>query len=170
MPHPIAPSTVKEIPDGLPATLRQLGALPAEEAQDRFWNLVALMATCLIALGVGGLWSYSKVRDSLKDIRFAGLASLLEAEVGGMLLWIDEKKRDGERLAANPEVRGRALQLVAAASPADSCRSRAARELAEELRPYLVIEGVVAYNVTLPDGRIVAASDEAYCGGTVGSA
>ena len=59
MPHPIAPSTVKEIPPGLPATLRPLGALPAEEAQDRFWNMAALTTTALLAIAAGGWWAYS---------------------------------------------------------------------------------------------------------------
>jgi hypothetical protein len=66
-----------------------LGALPVEEARDRFRNLAALLVTCLLALAVGGGLAYVRVRDSLKDIRFAGLASLLGAQVGAMGLWID---------------------------------------------------------------------------------
>jgi tRNA A-37 threonylcarbamoyl transferase component Bud32 len=166
MAHPIAPSTMKEIPAGLPATLRPLGALPAEEAQDRFWNLVALMVTCLIAVGVGGLWSYSKVRESLQDIRAAGLASLLESEVSGMLMWIDEKKRDAERWALVEDVRDRALQLVATL-PHVACRSDTSRALRSRLAPFLAIEEGVAFNVMRPDGTVVAASHEAYCGARV---
>jgi hypothetical protein len=170
MTHPIAPTQLKEIPEGLPATLRPLGALPAEESQDRFWNLVALMVTCLIAVGVGGVWSYTKVRDSLKDIRFAGLASLLEAEVGGMLLWIDEKKRDAERWAATAEVRRAALELSGNGTASAPCASPAARTLAAQISPYLVLEEVVAFNLVLPDGTIAASSDAAYCGARLASA
>ena len=158
---------MKEIPAGLPATLRPLGALPAEEAQDRFWNLVALMVTAMIALGAGGLWAYSKVRESLKDIRFSGLTSLLEAEVGSMVIWIDEKKRDAERWASTPGVQRAAVELVRLAAATDTqtaCASPTRRRFLDQISPFIKTEEAVAFNVTLADGTIVASSQPTYCG------
>ena len=173
MAHPIAPTTVKEIPAGLPATLRPLGALPAEEAQDRFWNLVALTATVLIALAVAGVWAYTQVRDSLKDIRSAGLGTLLEAEVGAMTIWIEEKKRDAERWASTPRVQSSARALVQLAargsSPVALCAAPARHALMAEIAPYVVLEETVAVNLMLPDGTIISSNHDAYCGRHVAS-
>ena len=172
MPESLAPSTVKPIPEGLPATLRPLGALPAEEAQDRFWNMVALMVTAIIAIGVGGLWAYSKVRDSLKDIRQAGLGSLLESEVRGMVLWIEERKRDAQRGASTPQVQQAARELVGIAQGAGNaaaCASQARGALVKELAPFAIVEEMVAFNLVLPDGTIVGSNHDAYCGARIAS-
>jgi eukaryotic-like serine/threonine-protein kinase len=168
MAQPLAPATAKPIPEGLPATLRPLGALPAEEAHDRFWNMVAVLATSLIAIAGGGAWAYTQVRESLKDIRSAGLTSLLEAESGAMLIWIDEKKRDAERWASAPDVQRAARSLVAMAhggiDPAAICASAPRRALMEGIAPYVVLEEAVTFNLTLPDGSIIASNHDAYCG------
>ncbi|HYC36649.1 MAG TPA: protein kinase [Usitatibacter sp.] len=168
MAQPLAPTTSKEIPEGLPATFRPLGALPAEERQDRYWSAVALMVVLLLAIAAGGTWTYTQVRASLEDIRFAGLESLLEAQSGGMMIWIDEKKRDAERWASTPDVQRAAAELVRlsrqGANPAEVCASSPRRVLMEEIAPYAVLEEAVAFNLTLPDGTIVASNDQGYCG------
>jgi eukaryotic-like serine/threonine-protein kinase len=173
MADPLAPLMARPIPEGLPATLRPLGALPAEEAHDRFWNLVALLTTCLIAIAAGGIWAYTKVHDSLKDIRLGGLASLLESESGSMVIWIEEKKRDAERWASTPGVQRAANELVRLASagiePAAICASAPRRALMREIAPYVVLEEAVTFNVTLPDGSIIASNHDAYCGRHIGS-
>jgi len=173
MAQPLAPATAKPIPEGLPATLRPLGALPAEEAHDRFWNLVAVLATSLIAIAGGGAWAYTQVRQSLKDIRFAGLTSLLEAESGAMLVWIDEKKRDAERWASAPGVQRAARALVGMAQggvePVAICGSAPRRALMDEIAPYVVLEEAVTFNLTLPDGTVIASNHDAYCGHRVRS-
>ncbi len=173
MTGPIAPATAKPIPEGLPATLRPLGALPAEEARDRFWNLVAVMATMLIALGAGGVWAYTQVRQSLKDIRFAGLTSLLEAETGTATIWIEEKKRDAERWASAPRVQRPAIEMLrmsaAGMTPEAICASSARRALMEEIAPYATLEEAVTFNLTSPDGAIVASNHDAYCGRRIAS-
>jgi hypothetical protein len=173
MAQPLAPATVKPIPEGLPATLRPLGALPAEEAHDRFWNMVAVLATSLIAIAAGGVWAYTQVRDSLKDIRFAGLTSLLEAESGAMLIWIEEKKRDAERWASTPEVQraaGEMVRMARAGMDAKAiCASAPHRALMDEIAPYAVLEEAVTFNLTLPGGAIIASNHDAYCGRQVRS-
>ena len=168
MARPLAPATVKPIPEGLPATLRPLGALPAEEAHDRFWNMVAVLVISLIAIAAGGVWAYTQVRQSLKDIRFAGLTSLLESESGAMLIWIDEKKRDAERWASAPDVQRAARAMVDMAhrgiDPAAICASAPRHALMEEIAPYVVLEEAVTFNLTLPDGSIIASNHDSYCG------
>ena len=168
MERSFTPPNAKPIPEGLPATLRPLGALPAEESRDRFWNMAALMATMLIALGAGGVWAYTKVRDSLKDIRSAGLSSLIEAQSGAMQIWIDEKKRDAERWASAPEVQRAAGALLRVAEagldPARLCDSAPRRALMEEIAPYAALEEAVTFNLTRVDGTIIASNHGEYCG------
>ena len=77
------------IPENLPAMQRP----PDDEAQERYWNLVVIVFVVSVTLGGLGWWSYGKVRNSLHDLRAAGLAALLEAESGTLALWIEEKKR-----------------------------------------------------------------------------
>jgi eukaryotic-like serine/threonine-protein kinase len=173
MAQPLAPATAKPIPEGLPATLRPLGALPAEDAHDRFWNLVALLVTCLIAIAAGGGWAYTQVRQSLKDVRFAGLTALLASESGAMLIWIEEKKRDAERWASTPDVQRAASAMVRMAAagedPLAICASAPRRALTDEIAPYVVLEEAVTFNLTLPDGSIIASNHDAYCGRRIGS-
>jgi serine/threonine-protein kinase len=164
---------MKEIPAGLPATLRPLGALPAEEAHDRFWNLAALMVAALIALGVGGVWAYTKVRESLREIRQVGLTSLLEAEVGSMVIWIEEKKRDAQRWAATPGVQQAAVELVRLAASSEvktACASPVRGRFLGQIAPFVKAEEAVAFNVVLADGTIVASSQPEYCGHRIASA
>lgn len=173
MAQPIVQARVKDIPEGLPATLRPLGALPAEEAHDRYWNLVALVVVALLALGGGGTWAYIKVRESLKEVRFLGLTGQLEAQVGSMVTWIDEKKRDAERWASTAEVQQAAAALVRLHSEGREaqaiCRSAARRALMQEIAPYAVLEETVAFNLVLTDGAIIASSQDSDCGLRVGS-
>ena len=168
MAYDSAMARVKELPEGLPASLRPAGVLPAEAARDRFRTLAVLMVACLVAVAAAGIWSYTQVRASLKDVRAAGLQSLLDAQAGTMLLWIDEKKRDAERWASSPGVQRAAAGLVALAqggeAPEAICASAPRRALMDEIAPYVVIEETVVVNVVLPDGAVVASNQEAYCG------
>src|SRR5687767_7619478 len=64
------------------------------EAQRRFWLTVDAMLAALVVVAIVGVWAYSQVRGSLRDVRSAGLVALLDAESRALTLWIDEKKRD----------------------------------------------------------------------------
>jgi hypothetical protein len=59
--------------------LQPAGALPAQAARERLASLVVMMVLALVAIAAAGGWTYTRVRDSLKELRAAGLASLLEA-------------------------------------------------------------------------------------------
>jgi len=171
MAHPIAPSTLKTIPDGLPATLRPLGALPAEEAHDRFWNIVAIVVVALIFLVILGGWSYKKVSDSLSEIRASNLNALLDANARLLQVWIDEKKRDAERWASAPEVQHDAATLVRMAERgvpySQVCASASARSLLAEIAPFATLEEVVAFNLIARDGTVIASQHAANCGARV---
>ncbi len=171
MAEPMTPSIQKEIPENLPATLRPLGALPAEEASDRYGNLIAIMLTALIAVTVAGAWSYTQVSRSLREVRAAGLSSLVESEWRGLLIWVEEKKRDAERWASSPEVQRTAAEIVRLASrgtaPAEICASAAQRDLLAEIAPYATLEETVAVNLIARNGAIIASQHPEYCGRSV---
>ncbi|MCW5593407.1 MAG: serine/threonine protein kinase [Burkholderiales bacterium] len=163
---------LRKIPENLPALLRPPGAMPGDEARERFWNLVSIMFVAAIALVATGWWSYGQVRQSLRDLRSAGLAALLEAESGVLTIWVDEKKRAAERWAADEPVQREAAALVRLAQggmePAAVCRSPARHKLLAKIAPFVALEEAVAVNLIARDGSIIAALDDAYCGLRVG--
>jgi serine/threonine-protein kinase len=159
---------LRKIPENMPALLRPPGALPGEEARERFWNLVAIMVVVAVAFAALGWWSYGQVRASLKDLRAAGLSALLESESGALAIWIDEKKRAAERWAADEPVQRAALALVrlsqAGGDAAAACRSPARRQLLAQIAPFVALEEAVAVNLIGRDGSIIASLHDEYCG------
>ncbi|NJD87091.1 MAG: hypothetical protein FIB05_03610 [Betaproteobacteria bacterium] len=163
---------LRRIPENLPALLRPPGALPGEEARERFWNLVSIMLVAAIALVATGWWSHGQVRESLRDLRAAGLAALLEAESGVLTVWVEEKKRAAERWAADEPVQREAAALVRLAEggmdAAAVCRSPARHKLLAKIAPFVALEDAVAVNLIGRDGSIIAALHDDYCGLRVG--
>jgi serine/threonine-protein kinase len=159
---------LRKIPENLPALLRPPGALPGEEARERFSNLVAIMAVVSVALVAMGWWSYGQVRDSLRELRAAGLASLIEAETGVLTVWVEEKKRAAERWAADEPVQRAAAALVrltqGGMDAAEVCRSPARHKLLAQIAPFVALEEAVAVNLIGRDGAIIAALQDDYCG------
>jgi serine/threonine-protein kinase len=159
---------LRKIPENLPALLRPPGAIPGEEARERYWNLVAIVAIVAVALAAMGWWSYGQVRESLRDVRVAGLAALLEAETGALTIWIDEKKRAAERWGADEPLQRDAAALVRLAAKgtdaAAVCRSPARHALLAQIAPFVALEEAVAVNLIGRDGTIIAALHDEYCG------
>ncbi|MGE0355545.1 MAG: serine/threonine-protein kinase [Burkholderiales bacterium] len=159
---------LRKIPDDMPALLRPPGAMPGEEARERFWNLVGIVAVVAVALAGMGWWSYGQVRGSLRDLRAAGLAALLESESEALAIWIGEKKRAAERWAADEPIQRDAATLVRMAEggmdPASVCRSPVRRKLLAKIAPFVALEEAVAVNLIGRDGAIIAALNDAYCG------
>ncbi len=159
---------LRKIPDDMPALLRPPGAMPGEEARERFWNLVGIVAVVAVALAGMGWWSYGQVRGSLRDLRAAGLAALLESESEALAIWIGEKKRAAERWAADEPIQRDAATLVRMAEggmdPATVCRSPVRRKLLAKIAPFVALEEAVAVNLIGRDGAIIAALNDAYCG------
>jgi len=134
----------------------QPGAIAAPqvgEAQRRFWLIVYAMIAALVVIGSVGTWAYLQVRGSLREVRAAGLASLLEAETRALQLWIDEKQRDAERWASSPRVQAAAAAIAASDRP---CAPGVDRELRAEIAPFTVVEEVATFNLVAADGRIVS--------------
>src|SRR5262245_22757234 len=103
------------------------------EARRRFRLVVgAMLAALAIVAAVGG-WAYREMRVSLRELRSAGLASLLEAEARGLQLWIDEKKIDAERWAATPQVQRAAATLARLAEGGSYCAAEPQRALQAEI-------------------------------------
>jgi serine/threonine-protein kinase len=123
------------------------------EAQRRFWLIVDAMVAALVVIVLVGTWAYREVRASLREVRAAGLASLVEAETRALQLWIDEKQRDAERWASSPRVQAAAAAIAASAQP---CAPGVDRALRAEIAPFTVVEEVATFNLVTPDGRIVS--------------
>ena len=138
-----------------------------DRAQRRFWLIIDAMVAALVVLALIGGWAYVQVRGSLRDVRAAGLAALLDAEARGLQLWIEEKKRDAQRWAATPEVQQAAAALVLRARAGTDCAGQAQRALEAEIAPYARLEETALFNLISPEGRIVSSPEGAYCGRTV---
>jgi len=123
------------------------------------------MLAALVVVALVGGWAYVQVRGSLRDVRSAGLASLLEAETRALQLWIEEKQRDAERWASSPRVQAAAAAIAAAQRPCDPGFDRALRS---EIAPYAAVEEVATFNLVTADGRIV--SSPYRCGQSVSAA
>jgi eukaryotic-like serine/threonine-protein kinase len=158
-------------PPGGPAA--QLGPYDAPrigEAQRRFWLIVDAMLVALVVVALVGGWAYLQVRGSLRDVRSAGLMSLLEAEARALQLWIEEKKRDAERWASSPRVQGAGAAIAASAAAGTVCASAPQRAMQAEIAPFVALEEVTVFNLIARDGRIVSSPYPEYCGRHVSEA
>ena len=157
----------RPIPDNLPALQRPPPLLPAEEARERYWNLVALVAIAAVALGALGWWSYENVRGSLRELRAAGLASYLESESKVLTLWFEEKKRAAERWSLTGRVQVEAAMLARLAEDtgaARACHSPGRQALLAEITPFLKLEETAAVNLIAANGDVLASVSDEYCG------
>ena len=157
----------RPIPDNLPALQRPPPLLPAEEARERYWNLVALVAIAAVALAALGWWSYENVRGSLRELRAAGLSSYLESESKVLTLWFEEKKRAAERWSVTGQVQAESVALARLAEGTDAtraCRSPRRHALVAEITPFLKLEEMAAMNLIARNGDILASLHDEYCG------
>jgi serine/threonine-protein kinase len=127
---------------------------------------VLAVSVVLVALGY---WTYRAVEGSLRELRAVSLASMLDAQVRSLEIWIENRKVDMRRVARDEQVRSQveALASIAArqASASDEyCSAPARRPLVEELAVALEEQGAVAFNVTDRARRIIASRFREYCG------
>jgi hypothetical protein len=151
-------------PAGPEAPLGADGALRIGDAQRRFWLTVDAMLAALVVVAVVGGWAYVQVRGALRDLRASGMVSLLEAESRALQLWIEEKKRDGERWASSPRVQGPGAALAAAAAGGSACSPQPQRAMRAEIAPFAAGDEVAIFNLITRDGRIVSTPHADYCG------
>jgi tRNA A-37 threonylcarbamoyl transferase component Bud32 len=138
-----------------------------DAAQRRFWLIVAATVVALAVVALVGGWTYLQVRGSLRDLRSAGLASLLEVEARALSLWVEEKQRDAERWAATPEVLRASLAIAAAAASGRPCAPPGQEALRAAIAPFATLEEVTVFNLILRDGRIASSPRPANCGAMV---
>jgi serine/threonine-protein kinase len=151
-----------------PGTVRPLGAMSVEEVQDRLFNVIVLVVISIVFLAAGGSWAYRQVGSSLREIRTAGLNSLLEAQSRILVVWIEEKKRDAQRWASTPQVQAAAARLArlaaSGAGPAQYCAPASQRALLATIAPFAQFEDVAVFNLMTRDGTIIASQLDGYCG------
>ena len=129
-------------------------------------SAVLVISTLLVTLG---FWTYRAVENSLRELRAVSLASMLDAQVRSLEIWIENRKVDMRRVARDEQVRSQveALARIAArqASASDEyCNAPARRPLVERLAVALEEQGAVAFNATDRSRRIIASRFREYCG------
>jgi serine/threonine-protein kinase len=127
---------------------------------------VLVVSAVLLVLG---FWTYSAVESSLRGLRAAALASLLEAEVKTLSVWIENHKSEIRRIARDPEVQAqvRALARIASrpgAAAAEYCSAPARRPLVAQLTTALEEQGAVTFNAIDSSRRVIASRFPEYCG------
>ncbi len=131
------------------------------------WSFFSIAV--VIALG---LWVYQVVRTSMYDIRAAGLATLLNTQVGALELWIEDQTASARHWANDPGVHAPILGLVRRSeSPgADAGRLCALPErqrLLGHLEAFVKDDRGIAVNVIDRSGRVLASRSEETCGRSV---
>jgi eukaryotic-like serine/threonine-protein kinase len=127
---------------------------------------VLVVSAFLLALGY---WTYLAVESSLRGLRSAALASLLEAQVKTLSLWIENHKTDIRRIARDAEVRDQVVALSRIASrpgaaARDYCNAPARRPLVARLTALLEDQGAVTFNAVDRQQHIIASRFPEYCG------
>jgi serine/threonine-protein kinase len=141
-------------------------ALKLVAANARLNALAMVTAAALILLGV---WMYSGVRDSLRDMRAAGLQSVLDAEVEAFEVWVNDRRAAVSLWAAESAARRDIEELLELSrrqgvTPRDLTSAPARSRLQAVLAPALKQTGAVAFNVVDPNGVIVATQVAEYTG------
>jgi serine/threonine-protein kinase len=167
------------MPESVPAASKTPESVPAR-SDDQVTRLAlrlvaanarlsALAIVTVIALIVLGAWVYSGVQQSLRDMRSAGLQTLLAAEVEALAVWIDDRRVSATHWAGEAAIRRDVLDLLqlvrTGQSGGDALWSAPARvRLQEALQPALKQMGAVAFNVVDPSGLIIATQVREYAG------
>jgi serine/threonine-protein kinase len=141
-------------------------ALRLIAANARLNALAMVTAAALIVLGA---WMYAGVKNSLKDMRAAGLTSVLDAEVEALEVWAGDRRLAVSVWADDPEVRRDVERLLAlahdrAAQPLELWNAPERSRLESVLQPALKQTGAIAFNVVDPNGVIVASQVQDYTG------
>lgn len=145
------------------------GAAAPPALMDAPRHRTAVLVAALVALALLALWAYFGVRQSLRDIRAAEFATVIDAETKALRLWIEQQRRDAARWAAAPQVRA-AVESIAAVDPRGTApedvlwEAPARAALFDLLQPYLNESGAVTVKVVSRDGRVLASRYREYSG------
>lgn len=129
----------------------------------------AVVLTTALALSTVGVWLHVGIKQSLRDMRAAGLQSVLDVEVQALHVWIREKLRSAQRRADDPRVRAAVEELVMLAPRAGDdtkrlCASPARARVNAFLKPFRESEESVTANVVDRTGLVIATPFDEYCG------
>jgi eukaryotic-like serine/threonine-protein kinase len=132
----------------------------------RQWVFIA--ATALLVLTLLGRWTYISISGSLRDIRQTGLSTLLNTQTTALGVWIEDRKRNAERWAAEPELQADAQRLATLARrqpfPREQICSPAMQRLAGlRKQPLALNDERVVFNLIDVNGRILASSHPEQC-------
>lgn len=120
--------------------------------------LLILLLTLLLA----GLWTYRRVEMSLRELRAAGLTTLLHTQTEALDLWISERMHEVARSAADARLRAHLEPLLAMPESA-ALRNMPAHQALARLLTNRDGEAVVAQVVDLR-GRIMTSQPAADIG------
>lgn len=130
------------------------------------WMMIAITGFLLLA-GLGR-WTYVSINNSVREIRQTGLATLLNTQATALSVWIEDRKRNAERWAADPSLLADARKLaqLGARLPLsrDSLCSPQTQVLAGLRRqPLALTEERIMFNLLDAQGRILASSHAEQC-------
>lgn len=114
---------------------------------------LALLILLLLLL-LAGLWTYRSVETSLRELRAAGLTTLLRTQSEALDLWISERMQEVTRLAADARIVAHLESLLVMPEPA-ALRQMPAHETLAQLLANRDGSAAVA-QVVDPRGRIVS--------------
>jgi len=142
---------------------------PSGLSEGQWYGLLGLALTLLTLLG---WWTYSSVSGSVKEIRQTGLATLLNTQATALSVWIEDRKRNAERWAAEPGmvVEAAALAELSRREPQTReavCQLGARSLQALRLQPLALTDERVIFNLISAQGRILATSANDQCGATI---
>ncbi|MDP1636344.1 MAG: protein kinase [Gallionellaceae bacterium] len=119
---------------------------------------LALLLLLAALLGVG-LWAYSGVGDSLREIRATGLRTLLNTQVEALDQWVAERRHQVVQIAADPSL-GAAIAKLARGGP----KAGEGGSIIASIRQAADGIDIAAIHVLDTRGGILASTDEARVG------
>lgn len=131
------------------------------------WTLIAIAGFLLLAWL--GRWTYVSINDSVREIRQTGLATLLDTQATALSVWIEDRKRNAERWAADPSLLADARKLAQLGTRLPASRDLLCSpqmQLLAGLRrqPLALTEERVMFNLLDAQGRVLASSHAEQCG------
>lgn len=152
----------------------QLGGVTGELRKalwQRSWFVPVVIAG---VVGAVGWWAQSTVEGAVKRQVGEDLATLLDAELAALTLWLDIEKAEAEKHALDPDIHRSVVDLLRLAADPEGgieviLASRELNDFRTALEGASLRTAVKGYGVVDPSGRIIAAGADAAVGRRVGA-
>lgn len=130
------------------------------------WALIAVAG--FLFLSWLGRWTYVSINESVREMRQTGLATLLNTQATALGVWIEDRKRNAERWAAEPSLLADARRLAQLGARLPGSRDALCSPQSQILaglrrQPLALNDERVMYNLLDAQGRILASSHPAQC-------